>query len=238
MVRRGQLVAEHYAPGYGRDSVLTSFSIAKSVVSALVGIAKAEGRLSVTDPVTRWLPELRGNDARFEQVRLIDLLRMRSGIRFDESYSAPNSEAARFCCLNARAVDFARFGMLFLNEGRAGSHQVVPADWVRTSSAAQQALPGADDAARRNVEWRGQGRRSAFYALQWRRAPAAAPASTSAPAPDSAQALPGTDFYAQGLHGQFVYVAPQSDTVVLRFGRSAGEVFWPAWLGEWARLNP
>ena len=97
VIRRGVVVYERYFNGYARDSVTTSFSMAKSVVSALVGIAIAEGRIgSVDDPVTRYLPELRGNDPRFDRVTLRHLLAMRSGIAFEEAYRTPLSEAARF----------------------------------------------------------------------------------------------------------------------------------------------
>jgi CubicO group peptidase (beta-lactamase class C family) len=309
VLRRGELVYERYFNGFTRDSVGTSFSVAKSVVSALLGAAIAEGRIrTVDDPVTTYLPELLKQDPRFARITLRHLLQMRSGIRFDEAYRSPFSDASRFyltrdlparvaglgiarepgqafsyqsgdtqllamavqraagqplaafassrlwqpmgaefdaswsldsagsgtakgfCCLNARAVDFARFGLLFLNEGRAGGRSVLPADWVRQSTAAQTGLPGADDFAQRNLETRG-GSHSAFYAWQWRRAP-----DPGVPADTVPQ--PGPDFYAQGLLGQFIYVAPATQTVLVRLGREAGRASWPGWLGELARLNP
>ena len=39
-----------------------------------------------------------------------------------------------FCCLNATAVDFARFGKLYADSGRVGNTQVLPPDWVTASS--------------------------------------------------------------------------------------------------------
>ena len=49
---------------------------------------------------------------------------------------------------------------------------------------------------------------------------------------------PGTDFYAQGLYGQILYIAPATRTVVLRLGTDNGDIHWPSWLGQLARLNP
>jgi CubicO group peptidase (beta-lactamase class C family) len=65
------LVSEAYFHGYRHDSTVSSFSVAKPVVSALVGIAIAQGRIgSVDDPVTRYLPELVRRDQRFGRITL------------------------------------------------------------------------------------------------------------------------------------------------------------------------
>ena len=97
VLRRGELVYENYFNGYAADSIATSFSMAKSVVSLLLGIAIDEGRIAgVDEPVTRWLPELLANDPRFGRITLRHLLMMRSGIQFDEGYRSPFTEAARF----------------------------------------------------------------------------------------------------------------------------------------------
>ncbi len=324
VIRRGAVVQERYFNGYARDSIATSFSMAKSVVSALIGVAIAEGQIaSIAEPVTRYLPELLENDPSFEQITLAHLLRMRSGIAFDEGYGSPFSEAARFyltksmkaevaklriagepnqaykyssgdtqllamaleravgeplaryaerklwqpmgaefdaswsldsafgnvargfCCLNARAVDYARLGQLFLNGGRHNGQSLVPESWVRQMTAAQKDLPGADAAAQRNIERPGTDR-MAYYGLQWRRAPLPptplppgimAPANS--PSRNTPQARPPSNsFYAQGLYGQILYIAPDQQTVVLRLGQREGGVFWPGWMGELVRLNP
>jgi CubicO group peptidase (beta-lactamase class C family) len=63
----------------------TSFSVAKSFLSTLIGIAIDERLIgSVTDPVTEYLPELSERDPRFERITLRDLLTMSSGIRYEE----------------------------------------------------------------------------------------------------------------------------------------------------------
>jgi CubicO group peptidase (beta-lactamase class C family) len=172
------------------------------------------------------------------------------GAEFDASWSldsAAGATARAFCCLNARAVDYLRLGQVVLNGGRAADGEpLVAADWIRQSTAPQQ-RPGADAAARRNIE-RPASRFQAFYAWQWRRtlsarqtaagqaAAVGQPGAAAWPAADSAE--PGDDFYAEGLRGQYLYIAPATQTVVLRLGRERGGFFWPAWLGELARLNP
>jgi CubicO group peptidase (beta-lactamase class C family) len=79
------LVYERYFGGADRQTRQTSFSVAKSFVSTLIGIAIDEGLIgSVTDPVTEYLPELSERDPRFERITLRDLLTMSSGIRYEE----------------------------------------------------------------------------------------------------------------------------------------------------------
>jgi CubicO group peptidase (beta-lactamase class C family) len=86
VVHRGRVVYERYDGGSGPTTLETSFSVAKSFVSALVGIAIDEGRIgSVDDPVTRYVPELAARDPRFQQITLRDLLTMSSGLRYQES---------------------------------------------------------------------------------------------------------------------------------------------------------
>jgi CubicO group peptidase (beta-lactamase class C family) len=79
------LVYERYFGGAGRLSRQTSFSVAKSFLSTLVGIAIDEGRIDgVDDPVTKYVPELADRDRRFEEITLEDLLTMSSGLRYEE----------------------------------------------------------------------------------------------------------------------------------------------------------
>jgi CubicO group peptidase (beta-lactamase class C family) len=85
VVDEDRLVYERYFGGADRQARQTSFSVAKSFVSTLVGIAIDEGSIgSVIDPLTKYLPELAERDPRFEQIALRDLLTMSSGIRYEE----------------------------------------------------------------------------------------------------------------------------------------------------------
>jgi CubicO group peptidase (beta-lactamase class C family) len=84
----GRLIAERYAPGYGPDTPMLSWSMAKSVLATLVGIAAADGRLALRGPapVLEWSAP---SDPR-HGITLDQLLRMSSGLAFDEHYGAVN----------------------------------------------------------------------------------------------------------------------------------------------------
>lgn len=80
------VVYERYPNGSSRDSIQTSFSVAKSFASALVGIAIEAGAIgSVDDPITGYLPELAERDPRFSEITIEHLLTMASGLRYEES---------------------------------------------------------------------------------------------------------------------------------------------------------
>ncbi len=84
----GQLIAERYAPGYGPQTPMLSWSMAKSVLAAVVGIAVGDGRLALRQPapVPEWVAP---GDPR-HAITLDQLLRMSSGLAFDEHYGAVN----------------------------------------------------------------------------------------------------------------------------------------------------
>lgn len=86
VVHEDQLVYERYFGGSDRQTLETSFSVAKSFVSTLVGIAIDEGVIgSIEDPVTDYVPELAARDPRFERITIRDLLSMSSGLRYWET---------------------------------------------------------------------------------------------------------------------------------------------------------
>ncbi len=78
------MVLEHYQHGHGPATLSQLFSVSKSITSILVGMAIADRHLRSTDqPVTELVPELAGHG--FEQVRLGDLLAMRSNLDYTEN---------------------------------------------------------------------------------------------------------------------------------------------------------
>jgi CubicO group peptidase (beta-lactamase class C family) len=85
-VHRGRLVAEAYGPEHERDSTLISWSMAKSITHALVGILVREGRLDIhaPAPVSAW----QGVDDPRRAITTEDLLRMVDGLGFIEVYEA------------------------------------------------------------------------------------------------------------------------------------------------------
>lgn len=90
VVKDTQMVFESYWDNYSASSYSSSFSMAKSIVSLLVGIAIDEGKIeSVNDPVSKYLPEL--NDEQRKHITIKSLLTMSSGLEWNESYMNPFS---------------------------------------------------------------------------------------------------------------------------------------------------
>jgi CubicO group peptidase (beta-lactamase class C family) len=87
--RRGEVVFEHYARGYGANRPANIKSASKSVISALIGIALDRGLItSIHEPIVSYFPELaKDADPRKRRITVEDLLLMRAGL---ESTSGPN----------------------------------------------------------------------------------------------------------------------------------------------------
>ncbi len=83
VLRDGAIVDERYRNGSGPDSRFTSWSIAKSITSILIGIAIDKGMIgSVTEPADKYAPALKGTP--FEGATIEDLLTMRDGTSYTE----------------------------------------------------------------------------------------------------------------------------------------------------------
>lgn len=88
VIKNDSIKYEEYWDGYGDSSYSNSFSMAKSIISILVGIAIDEGKIgSVNDPIGKYLPIY--NSGELAKITIKDLLRMASGLNFHESYSTP-----------------------------------------------------------------------------------------------------------------------------------------------------
>lgn len=279
VVHRDRLVYERYFDGAERTDRQTSFSVAKSLVSTLIGIAIDEGHIgSVTDPVTDYLPELAARDPRFREISLRDLLTMSSGIRYVEEGLPWSDDALTYYAtdlgelalthtqveeppgrtwrydnyhplllglvleratgmsvseytstrlwqplgaegdatwsldsadgleklesgFNARPVDYARFGLMMLHEGRWNGRQIVSADWVEEATMRSRSTDPAD-----------------FYQYLWWVGP-----------PEPTGDAP---FFAEGKYGQMVGVFPDQDMVIVRLGTTGAGVDWPARLWD------
>lgn len=95
VIQDDRIIYEKYFDGYTPEIIFPSFSVTKSFVSALTGIAIGEQKITGTDQkVTDFLPWI--EQSGFQHVAIEHLLNMRSGIRFNESYSNPFGDAARF----------------------------------------------------------------------------------------------------------------------------------------------
>lgn len=281
IIRNDTLLHETYMNGYTRSSINTSFSIAKSITSLLVGIAYREGHFnSLDDSIVSFLPELEETDKRYNQVTIKHLLNMRSGVRFRDhdlpwgdkpkAYYKPNLKehildlpvveppGSRFrynsynpaflglalerasgesiagftesriwrhigaefeaswsidskkgnttkmeSGFNARAIDFAKLGRLVLNNGAVANHQILPVSWIDKKACLdpKYLVPGYDS--------------SIFYCRGW---------WIHRPGPNS-----GVAFAGWGHLGQYLYLFPDQNLIIIRFGEKIGKIdSWPA----------
>jgi CubicO group peptidase (beta-lactamase class C family) len=115
-------------------------------------------------------------------------------MEYDASWSIDREEDGlekTFCCLNARARDFAKLGRLYKNKGNWNGTQIVSPQWVATSTQLDTTAGSAP-----------------YYQYQWW-------------LPN-----PGEDFMAEGILGQFVYVHPDKDLIIVRLGHTEGNADW------------
>lgn len=270
------LVHEQYAHDGAQDALHTSFSVAKSYLSTLVGIALDRGELgSLDDPVTRWVPELLERDERFARVTLRHLLSMSSGLCYEEqglpwsddavTYYAPDLRttalSVEVCKPPGRTWHYNNYNPLLVGlvleratgtdvATYAGRHLWGPlgaetdGSWSTDSEASgfpkmeSGVNAVARDYARFGYLFAHGGRvgHRQVVSAEWVREATSRDSST-----DPAEHYqwwwwvdvdrPGR-FTARGNHGQFVYVDPATDVVVVRLGRSYGDVDWPTLLRD------
>jgi hypothetical protein len=211
VVHDGKVIAERYAKGIGVDTPLLGFSMTKSVINALVGIMTREGMFTPSFPAP--IPEWRGSTDPRNEIEVLHLMRMTTGLALDETNSGfdPSSQMiylhndmAGFAVkaemiakpgtrwhyssattqllariirdaaggpeqtlafawrelfnplgmhsvtlefdgagtlqgstyMLASARDWAKFGLLYLDDGEVGGHRILPDDWVGFSASA------------------------------------------------------------------------------------------------------
>ncbi|MFT5892913.1 MAG: CubicO group peptidase (beta-lactamase class C family) [Dokdonia sp.] len=299
VVKDDQILYEKYFDDYTKATDHPSFSVSKSFISALIGIAIEEGHIkSLDDPIRNYLPEL---DPSFDPVTLAHVINMQSGIKFSEGYFNPFGEVAKFyygtdlkkyvnklkvnetpgetwkyksgntqllslalesatkrslqdyfqekiwqplgmeydaswnidskknqitkafCCLNARARDYAKFARLYLNHGHWNGTQIVPEDWVtKTTSFTDK-------------------KNHYIYSHHWWRN---ITKEDYVPSQEDTTKLklqeakaPYTDYQARGVLGQFMYIHPEKDIVIIRLGDKFGDVNWSSLFREIAEIN-
>ncbi|MDP3822122.1 MAG: serine hydrolase [Burkholderiales bacterium] len=95
IVHDGKLRLERYGLGFDASGRWTSFSVAKSFTSTLVGAALRDGHIrSMDDKVSDYIPQMKGSA--YDDVSIRQLLTMTSGVKWNEDYADPNSDVARF----------------------------------------------------------------------------------------------------------------------------------------------
>jgi CubicO group peptidase (beta-lactamase class C family) len=116
------------------------------------------------------------------------------GMEFDASWSIDKKKDGlekTFCCINARARDFAKIGRLYQNKGNWNGKQIVSKSWVEASTKLDTTEGSAS-----------------YYQYQWW-------------LPN-----PNVDFMAEGILGQFVYVNPSKNLIIVRLGKKEGRINW------------
>ena len=271
VIQNGKLLYEQYAPDFDKHTPQMGWSMTKSITNALIGILIKDGKLSLYQPapIEEWQAE---GDAR-STVTIDQLLRMSSGLAWEEEYGGPstatnmlfkeadmgsyasgfplahppdtkwyyssgtsnilsmiirNSTGADYyqfvykrllhkigmssaviepdasgtyvgsSYLYATPLDWAKFGMLYLNDGVWNGERILPEGWVRYSSTA---TPGAP-----------QGEYGAHFWLN-----AGAPGTPETRwYPDA----PTSVYSMNGFEGQRVFIIPSKNAVVVRMGLS------------------
>lgn len=95
ILQDGKIRFERYGQDFDAEGRWTSFSVAKSFTSTLVGAAVQDGYIkSLEDKVSQYIPDLRGSA--YDDVTIRQLLTMSSGVRWNEDYEDPEADVAKF----------------------------------------------------------------------------------------------------------------------------------------------
>ena len=117
----GKMLFEKYWNGNTKDSKHIAFSVSKSYLSALFGIAIEEELIkSIDDNVSIYLDDFEGTG--YEDVKIKNLLQMSSGIEFNEDYADPNSDINRFARATAKGSSFRDFAKTLKNGKKQGTY--------------------------------------------------------------------------------------------------------------------
>src|ERR1700760_1455106 len=94
VIKNGKIVLERYGLGRTANDRWTSFSVAKSLTATLIGAAIKDGKIkSLDDKVAQYIPEMKGSA--YDDVTVRQLITMTSGVKWNESYTDPNSDVAK-----------------------------------------------------------------------------------------------------------------------------------------------
>lgn len=121
VLKDGVIIHEQYRATGGPDVQWLSMSVAKSFISALIGIAVKEGHIvSIEQPVTAYVPSLKGSA--YEGVRIKDILQMSSGAAWDEDYNEPDSDINRFARIFALGGSMNQFAATLTRDTEPGTY--------------------------------------------------------------------------------------------------------------------
>ena len=120
IIQNGKIKYENYWLTGGRDVHWFSFSMAKSFISALIGIAIDQQYIkSIEDKITDYVPQLK--NSAYDNVRIKDILQMSSGASWNEDYGDPNSDINRSARIFAMGGSLDEFTSSLQKELEPGS---------------------------------------------------------------------------------------------------------------------
>ena len=120
ILKDGKISYENYWLTGGKNVQWISMSVAKSFISALIGIAIDQRHIkSIDDAVTEYVPQLK--NSAYDNVRIKDILQMSSGAAWNEDYSDPNSDINRSAKILAIGGSLDEFTASLKNELKPGS---------------------------------------------------------------------------------------------------------------------
>ena len=121
VIHKDEIVYENYWLGNNENKKHISWSVAKSFISALVGIAYEEGLIdSLNDPVTKYLEDFK--DTGYADVSIKDILQMSSGVLFNEDYADYDSDINRFGRTIATGTSMRDFSRTLTREKEPGTY--------------------------------------------------------------------------------------------------------------------
>ena len=121
VIHKDTIIFEKYYNGLTPETTHISWSMAKSFISGMIGIAIRDGLIeSIQDPITKYLPQLK--ESGYNEVKIKDILQMSSGVGFNEDYADFNSDINRFGRYFALGQSFEDFAMTLKNARPPGTY--------------------------------------------------------------------------------------------------------------------
>lgn len=121
IIKDNKVIFEDYFNGNTSTSKHISWSVAKSFLSALVGIAVNDGLIEdINDPITKYLPDFKGTG--YDGIKIKNILQMSSGVLFNEDYADPNSDINKFGRAVAAGTSFRDFAKTLTNHKEQGTY--------------------------------------------------------------------------------------------------------------------
>ncbi len=121
IIKEGEVVYEEYFNGNSQTTRHISWSVAKSFLSSLVGIAVNDGLIDdINDPITKYLPDFKNTG--YDGIKIKNILQMSSGVLFNEDYADPNSDINKFGVTIAKGTSFRDFAKTLTKDKEQGTY--------------------------------------------------------------------------------------------------------------------